>query len=377
MYLSFKILLKLKIENAAFVIPFIFLMPLNFQIEFSSFTEPLFAVFLLIGILLCIDKKYLTAAIVISFLPMVRSEGLIMFAAFGLYFLLQKQFKSLVFLFFGQLFYSLIGWIFIGKSFLWVIGEIPYAQLDSPYGNGPPIHFAEQIYYICGLPLCILFGLGLIGIVLQWKKLTIEFKTLILGGFLFFFIFHSISWYYGIFNSMGLKRVFGAVIPLMAILMIIGLNIFNSQLIPIRIGKPIKWVFLLASVGFLFTSGPAAVKWKKEMSLSPPQEMANEVGNFIFQEKLPFNRFVYADRYLAESLNIDPYNPDQFALLNNTSLDHLKSGDLIIWDNWHAPVDFGIQLEDLNQNSKLTLLEEFINEEHSRKVHYAIFSIKE
>ena len=41
--------------------------------------------------------------------------------------------------------------------------KIPYANLDSPYGEGNWLHFFDKMTYVCGIPLVILFWIGLAG----------------------------------------------------------------------------------------------------------------------------------------------------------------------------------------------------------------------
>jgi hypothetical protein len=372
-WFAFKLSKSFKMEQAAWVILFIFLIPLNFQVNFSAFTEPLFAMMLMLGIWLMMQKKSNLSLLLISFLPMIRSEGLIILGVFGVYLIFQKQFRKLPLLLFGQLFYGFWAWLYLGKSPLWTFNEIPYAEMSSPYGSGAFYHFAEKLYYMCGLPLLILFLIGLISSLVRIKNRSAEWNILILGSFFAFFVFHSLAWSLGWFNSMGLKRVFGAVTPLMGIIMLSGLNLtFTYLRSPIvKSGLSLSWV--LISAAFLFTNGPAAVNWKAEMNLSPSQELAKQLGEYIQEEDIPYQRLIYADRFLHYALKNDLYNESEFKLLNEEALSDLRNGDLVIWDNWHAPTDFGIQLAMLNNNPQLEKLESFEIESNGRTVAFLIF----
>ena len=74
------------------VFAIIFSCPLYFKLIFSGLTEYLFALFLIIGIYLYQKKKYIPSLIFISFLPLIRSEGLLIFGVFGGYLFLNKDF---------------------------------------------------------------------------------------------------------------------------------------------------------------------------------------------------------------------------------------------------------------------------------------------
>lgn len=376
LYLGYKVLLEFKIKNAAYFILLSILIPLSFQTVYSAFTEPLFACSLVLLVFLFLKDRPTTATLIASFLPLMRSEGLIILGVIALYLLFKKHYKLLPFLLFGQLLYGLIGWLFFDKSILWTLGEIPYANLDSPYGSGDLFHFSEQMFYLCGLPLLILFLIGLIRTIGEWKRLSMEWKILVLGSFLAFFIFHTLAWYFGLFNSMGLKRVFGAVLPLMGIFMIYGLNGLTFFLKE-RTANLIAASICLIAMVYLFSGNKGAVEWKEEMNLSPAQQLADQCGNYILEKEIPFQRLIYADRFLQHSLEIDPFDQQQFQLLNQQSLKNLRPGDLLIWDNWHAPTDLGIHLEQLERMDSLSLLKAFETKVRNRESRYLIFRYRE
>jgi hypothetical protein len=173
----------------------------------------------------------------------------------------------------GHVIYSIAGF-FVFKDFFWVFNKIPYAHLSSIYGNGELSHFVEQLFYVIGAPNYILFWVGVIIII--WKsiknKITIELQTFVFLGFFSFFIAHSLFWYLGIFNSMGLKRVLIAVCPLMAIISLIGFNFLTNEIfINKRILKITSQCLLLVYILiFPFTANPAAINWKIELAIQTP-----------------------------------------------------------------------------------------------------------
>ena len=231
-----KIADSLGLKNKNLTALFYFIFPLSFITTFSGLTEPLCALLLVLAIHYCLKNKLILAAILISFCPFVRSEGLILIGTFALYFLAIKQYKILPYLLSGQLLYSLIGWSHF-NDFFWVFTKIPYASMNSPYGSGKALHFAEQLIYVTGVPLLICFIIGLIYLsyvgIKNYRKNLINTHQILLG-FLLFFLAHSLFWYLGIFNSMGLKRVLASVTPLMAIISLYG---FNALFEKIRIEK--------------------------------------------------------------------------------------------------------------------------------------------
>ncbi len=375
-FIAYLISKELKLKQPALVILLIFLIPLNFQVNFSAFTEPLFALALMGVIWLSLKNKLNLAMIIVSFMPLIRSEGLLIIGVFGLWLLIRKDFKRIPLLAVGQVAYGLMAWIFFGKSPLWTFSEIPYANMDSPYGSGGLFHFAEKLIYICGFPLLLLFLCGLLWSLFKYRNQRNEWNVLIIGSFFAFFIFHSLAWYFGWFSSMGLKRVFGAITPLMGIIMLYGLNSITALFKNEKLKRWFSWIYPLIAAVFLFSGGPAAVNWSHEMNLTPSQKLADEVGTYIKEEGIEYRRLIYADRFLQHSLQNDPYDYREYWPLEREILSKIRKDDLLIWDNWHATTDFGIRREMLDNNPQLEALKDFEIESRGKKVQFVIYKRK-
>ncbi len=200
-FFTYKIIKELKIKNASAGAVILICSPLCFVLTFSGLTEPLFALIICVSIYLTLKKQFISAAIIISFLPFVRSEGLIILSVFAFYFLLKKEWKILPLLLIGKL-----------------------------------SHFVVQLLYFVGISIYILFLIGIISIIGDFLRriLTIEFQLLIFLGFLSFFIAHTLFWYFGIFNSMGLKRVLICIAPLISIISLKGFNFLTEEFFIIK-----------------------------------------------------------------------------------------------------------------------------------------------
>lgn len=322
------------------------------------------AAFLLGSLLLMLQNKEAFALLLISFTPFIRSEGLVIILTFAFFQSMNGKWKSLPYLLVGHLVFALVG-AFYFKDFLWVFNRIPYANLGSPYGSGDWFHFFDKMTYVMGIPLMILFWIGFVGFSWQGLKKGTPFppKLLLPACFAAFFIAHTIFWKFGIFNSMGLKRVFAAITPFMAIM---AASVFNHQ--PHAINLKLWQGFRLASLVFIFlfpfTSNPAATEFERDLKQSEKHQALEGLAlNF------PYNRLVYADPYLSLKYSIDQFDPQQYLQLHQRNLSQIKSGDLIIWDNWHAVIDGGLDKEKL---------ENWIESKQVRKVkelgeYYAIY----
>lgn len=333
--------------------------PLAYTLTFSGLTEPLFALFLVAGVYLASTDRMLAASMLISFHPFVRSEGLIFLGVFGVYFLLKRQWKVIPWLATGHVVYSVAGYI-VYHDILWVFNKIPYAHLSSHYGSGKLLHYVDQLYYVVGLPIYGLMVLGLIGVA-WWtykRKANLELQVLVALGFLGFLVAHTLFWYLGIFNSMGLKRVFVGVIPLIALLGLTAFNLIQFDWLKAypRIGQILLWGLLAYTLIFPFTANPAAVNWEQDMQLVPDQHIADRMATYLSSHYPEKPRYFFAHPYLGEALQVDLFDPAQRLPLTLPNLGHLQPEDVIIWDSWFAPVEHDVTREVLEQLPELHAL---------------------
>ena len=378
LWFSYKSAEKMQFKNAWFVPLLLGFAPLYYSITFSGLTEPLFALFIALSLYFFVSKKYLIACIILSFLPLVRSEGLIMVSVFAFYLLYNKQFKFIPYLLFGSLIYSLAGYAY-HHDLLWVFSKIPYAKLSSTYGHGELFHFVKQLIYVLGIPFYLLFCWGLLTMIYQCLMKKIEFNQFILLvlGFGAFFLAHSLFWYLGIFNSMGLNRVLICVLPLAALIALYGFNTLNQLTnTKLKIGRIIQFVIVLYLIIFPFTSNPAAIDWNKEMKLSNEQKLIQKISTTI--KKRPENVYpiLCNHPYLSETLQMDHFDTNKRMNLNVRNFNHLKKGSLILWENWFSIVEQGVTKEQLTDNKNLEKLNEWSTWNDDRKVEYVLFRMK-
>lgn len=375
LYFTFKITQKAGIRNGLFHFAFFLFAPVSFALTFSGLTEPLFALFISVGIYLILQNRWMAAAIVISFLPFVRSEGLIICAIFGLYFILKNNWKILPFLLAGHVVYSVAGY-FVHKDIFWVFSKIPYAHLSSTYGNGQLFHFVDQLNYVIGIPIYFLLSIGLIAFI--WKVLkkqfNLEIHILVYLAFLAFFVAHSLFWYLGIFNSMGLKRVFVGVMPLISIIALIGFNFLAEELIKRRtVQKIVQIAILLVVFVFPFTPNHAALNVDKDLRLSKDQLAMEEVASFVKRKLGMKHRLIFAPPYLSHVLEIDHFDPKIHLELDSEILKYCGSGDVIIWDSWFAVQGNGITKEIMDNQPEMTCLYTKTILDGNREVTYAVY----
>ncbi len=379
LFFTFKSIQKLHINNPIIGAIILLFSPLFFVLTFSGLTEPLFALFISIGLYTLLSDRYILSCLFISFLPFIRSEGLIIIAIFSLYLLLKKQWRFIPLLLVGHVVYMISGY-FVYEDFFWVFNKIPYARLSSTYGNGELFHFVKQLIYVVGVPIYILFWFGVVSVI--WnsikKRLSLDLQILVFLGFFSFFIAHTLFWYFGIFNSMGLKRVLIGVAPLLSIIALIGFNfitddLFKSKRTPKLILQGLLILYILL---FPFTSNHAAINFERDLELSKDQQLAIQIGDFIAQNRNSSQRYIYDHPYLSEVLKIDPFDNNKRMALTNNFMANINPGDIIIWENWFAVVEYGVTKETLDNNKELINLYNLNVWDNNREIRYSVYEKK-
>lgn len=187
---------RIEIKSSYLSIILLIFAPQYFLALFSGLTEPLFGLFLIFSIYLFIKGKFILSLTIVSFMPFIRSEGLIIILVFLTLLIITKRFKFIPLLITGNFFYAIIGGTYF-KDFLWVIHQNPYKGRDV-YGSGSLFHFVTQLPFVIGIPLYILLILGLLFIFLavfyprfrNKSNFFIDEFLLIYGCFFAYFIAH-------------------------------------------------------------------------------------------------------------------------------------------------------------------------------------------
>lgn len=372
---------NLKIKNSWLVFVIILFSPLYFKLIFSGLTEYLFGLFLIIGIYLIVKSKNISAIIIISFLPLIRSEGLLILGIFGLYCLIQKKYKLIPYIFTGQLIYTIIG-AFYYKDLLWVVNKIPYANLGSPYGSGKLLDFVHRLNYVIEKPIYLLFIIGSISLLNSYlfnnglsKNKNIKL-VLLLGSFLTLFIAHTIFWWLGIFNSMGLPRVLIAIVPIIAIISIIGLQTITDKIQNSKLKYSLLVGITLLICFYPFTNRPEGIVFKDKMFVIQENRLIEEeVVPFIEKNFSDYSahKIYFSHPYLSLALTIDYFDSKQHREIQYLQTDQVNNETIIIWDEWYSVIEGGTSLELLTRDKRLELMQTFQRKENDRMIKYAVF----
>lgn len=166
-----KLAIHFKFKYSALILLLVIFTPIYFILMFTTLTEVSFSFFLALAVLLFFKKKYLFSAIAVSFLPIVRTEGIVLFPLFVMAFSLKKKYLSIPFLLTGFFVITLCGLPF-NDDFWWLITKMPYSgDAKDIYGSGSLFRFINDTRGILGYPIWILFVMGLLVSLIRWGKI--------------------------------------------------------------------------------------------------------------------------------------------------------------------------------------------------------------
>lgn len=367
-YFAYLFAKKMELENTWLIIPIVLFAPGFFPTLNSGLTEPFFSFLLMACAYGYVLKKYALSSLLISFLPFIRTEGFFIIPLFAITLLLRKQYFTIVLLSFGTIFYSLIGLIFL-NDFFWIIYQNPYnGGSREIYGHGEWWHFISNYNYLFGIILSILLLAGipaLLKSIMQNKQnqpiskqtfLTEEILLLICS-FLVYLIAHSIMWWKGWANSLGMLRVIAAVLPCTSLLCLRGFNLFYiNQFKKIKI---IKYAILFISFAVIVIT-----PFKKEyfpFNLTPEQKVTSEAAKWIKDSKYYQNKIYFLDPFLSSLLDIDSFDTLRsaplwglYSSIEKYGIKNIPDSTVVFWDSHYGPNECRIPLTQLltDQNFK-------------------------
>ena len=359
-YMTYLCARRLNIGNAWAVPVFMVGMPLWLNLTFSGLTEPLSALLLVSAIYLSLNDKTLAyGLLLVSFLPFVRSEGLIMLCIFTLYLTYRGRFALLPLLAFGHIVYGIIGFFFVHHDFWWVINQIPYATTESTYGSGVWYQFLKHTYDHIERINTLFFIIGTAVLLRRW--LPFKFWKDVEGGKLLFLVYgclsalivgHTLFWLLGIFKSFGLARVLITIMPELALVILIGFDATSKWL-----ERYVKSYLSLVQIAVLLLVFYLPFKVQKaggeHWLLTGDQRLAEQAADYIRTNVPDYEHYLYYYEmpYFGVAMHQDRFNPQSVKrypdihTFDNPPLQHT----LIIWESWYAVNDAKVREEQLDK----------------------------
>jgi len=360
-YFAYRVTMELKLDYPVLAIILVISAPLYTVLMLSGMTEILFSLILILSIFLFFRKKHIWAALLLSFLPFVRTEGAVMLPFFMVALIWQKQWKALPFIFFGFIFYSIVG-SFHFKDLLWVIHEMPYkGNAKGIYGSGELLHYVNNTKFIFGIPLAILMIAGLVvwasgplasrkGVTKEW---IMEMLVIYLPALLYIAA-HSYVWWKGKGNSVGMIRVIDAIVPVAAVLGVRGWSGLMKW-IPLKEWWKTGFTVLLS---IYLVTVPHRV-YEIPVPLGGTQVLIKKAAEWLRESEYTGKKIYYYDPFWCFFLKVNPYDEERahaFVYRRDEPEYNISEGEIVLWDAHFSPNEGQLPLENLMDNPHFRLV---------------------
>ena len=360
-YFTYRTAAHLKFKFPILGIFLVISSPLYTVLMMSGMTEILFSLVLILSIFLFFKEKYIWSALLLSFLPFIRNEAVVILPLFLVAYGWQKQWKAIPFLAFGFLFYSFVGGFYY-DDFLWVIHKMPYrGTAQGIYGSGELFHYAEASKFIFGIAFAVLIvlglGLWLLDPFIKPKKALRQWLIEMLVAYLPFIIYfsaHSYVWWKGAGNSVGLIRVMVAIVPSAALLGVFAWSRLMG-LIPIRK----IWKQAATALFCIYIVSTPFKIYEIPVPLVGTQRISKKASDWLRNSEYFENRIYYYDPFFTHFMRLNPYDEErshQFVHNREHPEEKITEGEIVIWDAHFSPNEGKLPLENLMDNPGFKLI---------------------
>ncbi|MBC7865256.1 MAG: hypothetical protein IAF38_19935 [Bacteroidia bacterium] len=339
-----------------------------FAVLNSALTEPLFNLALIACIYFYLKEKYAASAFLISFLPFIRQEGYPILLFFLFFYLFNRKFKDSMMLITGHALITIAG-IFHHHKFLWVFSNNANASYGH-YGHGGWFDYFHKLAYILGKPAYLFLVIGLLILVLQFFKNESKFKFLFSGKnlpaylFLLILLSHAVFWRFGLFKSMGMERNMITVFGCAVLISFTGINFIFEKINNVIIMRVVATLASIVLIAYPFYPDSKKVQIPADFKLQYEQELTAEAAIQI-RPFLATHKFYCGLPYAYYLLKRDPFDST-----NNPGIykfyPRKNQGEkcVVIWDNWLSVVEYGVGLNELENDTTLTKIFFKGNEKH-------------
>ncbi len=343
----FQIFNKLKVHSMYAVIAPILLLTIpdyTFGV-LAGMTEPFFGLITLCLLLTILNNKWWLFALIASFTPFARSEGMYIVFLAVLVLLINKQWKIIPILAVGFLIYAIIGKIALDQ-FWWYFENDPYPA-TSIYGSGKWTVYIESWKMHLGLLTVVFIPFAFFGWFI-WRsrenKLAWTVALFVVGTYVGIIGIHSYLWAYGLKGALGLSRIATQGLPLFCCFLLLLTDFVSREFV--------RSVQLFFAALFLVGAYSELKELKLPLKANEFQKIIKKVVVQLQHSNLEGRTVYYLHPLISHYMGINQF--EKHEIFKQTSI-HLKSfddhyfktGDLIIRDSHFGPVDQGLRQDEI------------------------------
>jgi hypothetical protein len=387
---TYRLACDLRMSRPWLVIPFLLGQQTFFELYSNLFTEPLFALVLVIALRYHFSGRIKSGMLVASFLPLVRPEGVFVCLFWGLWVLvlperqrslraghsegvvqppdlidvnappvpgvrgdlgdpgvksyrkIVSRFGSIVILASGIMSWWFAALLLTGDP-LFILHNWPATWHTNMYGHGTFLSYAQRSQEFAGVILIVPF---IVGLLRGFRSRNLSFTT---GVFLVLFLLHSIFVKYGLFGEAGFPRYMVSVAPAIAVLTLEGW----STIFSVKILRPLAtiagWIVIIFSI-------LQSVHYLDSMVWARDAVAIDEMANQLEQQYPSLPGLIWSNARMCIILNRNLKNSPPAANRENllTLLGKAPAGTIVFWDSEIGPNWFGTTSAEIeNQGYKL------------------------
>jgi len=365
-YMAFLTAKKNAFRYPEMALVFILFTPIFMKMMFTGMTEIFFTFLLTAGFYFLIDKKYVLSAVLLSFLPYVRNEGIIFLFLFSLFFIYKRKFIPVLVLATGTIIYSFAGGIYF-RDILWLIHKSPYQLSGDVYGHGELSFYYKALTLCLGDFLKILVYIGLIitlvSLINFFRKRQMLLKNqaqnmifVILVPVLYF-SFQSIIWWKGWMSVLGDYRFLTAIVPFTSIIALFGFE------------KICGWLKVRAiAVYGLIVVVSVLVIYQTLLANPLPVPLMDEnivvryTVDWIKRNRYNQSVIYYFNPYIPLALDASPFNNQKLreGIKNPETIEKtVPPGSILIWDSHFSANEALLPLSRVLNSKSFRLLRVF------------------
>jgi hypothetical protein len=348
---TYRLACDLRMSRAWLVVPFLLGQQTFFELYSNLFTEPLFALVLVVALRCHISGRIKSGMLIASLLPLTRPEGVFICLFWGLWILIlsererrQRQeaavttanvvadhlpvyrrvvsrLGSIVILASGVVIWWFAALLLTGDP-LFILHNWPATWHTDMYGHGTFLSYAQRSQEFAGVILIVPFILGLLRGFRSWQWIPIT------SVFLVLFFLHSIFVKYGLFGEAGFPRYMVSVAPAIAVLTLEGWNTIFSVKILHPFAIVAGWVVVIFSI-------LQSVHYLDSMVWARDAVAIDEMANWLERQYPSLSGLIWSNGrmciVLKRNLKDSPPATNRqklFALLEKA-----PAGTMVFWDN--------------------------------------------
>jgi len=385
---TYRLACDLRMSRAWLVIPFLLGQQTFFELYSNLFTEPLFALILVVALRCHISGRIKSGMLVASLLPLARPEGAFLCLFWGLWILILPQSERAGttgnavkerergvragttgnFVRYQAPIYTrvvsrlgitiilasgVVSWWFAALLLtgdpLFILHNWPATWHTDMYGHGTFLSYAQRSQEFAGVILIVPLILGLLRGFRSWSF------SLITSVFLVLFLLHSIFVRYGLFGEAGFPRYMVSVAPAIAVLTLEGWStIFSVRIRPAvskrKARRTVRPFVIVAGWVVVIFSILQSVHYLDSMVWARDAVAIDEMANWLEQQYPSLPGLIWSNGrmciVLKRNLKDSPPAGNREKLF--VLLEKAPSGTIVFWDseigsNWFGTTSAEIE----------------------------------